>query len=446
MQEVSTVRSAEQMFPVKCTNTVVCEGKQQYIIEGSVPENLVNGNSCFLFTPDRENLALRCILAANTIVSESNGSVPVKVYVAGHENQRLYKGTRLGYLEPYANDSQIDDIKIISCHQSTNRESFISIFNLKERTPQLEDLLWNYRDIFSKSKMDLGRADIKHEIDTGSGQPIALKPRRVPIAAEEEVEKQVRDMLEHGIIKHSTSPWSFPVVVVRKKTGEIRLCVDYRKLNQITKRPIYPIPDTHEVFDTLSGSKYFSTLDLSQGYHQVPMAEKDQCKTAFATKSGQYEYNVMPFGLSGAPATFQRLMQTVLRDEAWDICVVYLDDVLIFANSVEEHNRRLQIIFEKFRQANLRLSPSKCHFLRQEVKYLGHVISEKGVATDPEKISKVINWPEPKCHEELQSFLGLCNYYRRFVQDYSTISNPLWKTVNRKPFVWTTDAKTAFNL
>ena len=176
----------------------------------------------------------------------------------------------------------------------------------------------------------------------------------------------------------------------------------------------------------------------------MPLEETSKCKTAFATKSGQYEFEVMPFGLSGAPATFQRLMQTILRNETWQICVVYMDDIMIFGKTIEEHNSRLTTIFERLSQSNLRLSPKKCQFLQSSITYLGHIISKDGVSTDPEKISKISSWPSPSCLQELQAFLGLCNYYRRFIANYSKITHPLWKVLNRKPFVWSSDAENSF--
>ena len=434
------------MVNVYLYDDVTCEGAHEYLVTGYIEhfENILTDSS-YIFSPDRENLARREVMAAYGLVTPRENYIPVRIYLPNGDSRRLYKGTRLGKLEIVENTIANDSFYRVTDNAETNQQEFLSRFKLSNSNSNLTDLLWDYRDIFSKEKMDLGLSEIKHQIDTGNASPIALKPRRIPIAVEQEVEVMIQDMLENGIICRSTSPWSFPIVVVRKKTGDLRICVDYRKLNEVTRRPIYPIPDTTEVLDTLGGAKVFTCLDLSQGYHQIPMEENDKCKTAFATKSGQYEYQVMPFGLSGAPATFQRVMQTALRNETWEKCVVYLDDVLIFGKSVEEHNERLQTIFERFRSANLKLSPSKCQFLQKSVKYLGHIINENGVATDPDKIEKVKNWQTPCCHEELQAFLGLCNYYRKFIPHYSNISNPLWKILARKPFRWYTEADVSFS-
>ena len=224
----------------------------------------------------------------------------------------------------------------------------------------------------------------------------------------------VKELLNAGVIRESNSPWNFPIVVVRKKNGEIRMCVDYRALNAKTARPIFPIPSAEELFDTVGGARYFSTLDLSSGYHQVKVGEKDIEKTAFSTRYGQYEFVRMPFGLCGAPATFQRLMNVVLSKDNWINCVVYLDDILIFGKSIEEHNDRLMKVLARVKEAGLKLSADKCKFLKTEVNYLGHVINKEGVQTDPEKIACIEKWELPNCKKELQTFLGFCNYYRRF--------------------------------
>ena len=215
--------------------------------------------------------------------------------------------------------------------------------------------------------MDIGCTNITHKIDTGDHSPIVIRQRKLPMRLEEEIEKMIADMLENGIIRKSVSPWSFPLVVVRKKDKSLRLCVDYRLLNKITNKPIYPIPDCRDLFDTISGAKYFSALDLSSGYHQVPMHETDKCKTAFCTRSGQYKYNRMPFGLAGAPFSFQRIMNINLREENYRSCLIYLDDVLVFGKTKEEHNNRLKDVLQKFRDAGVKLSPGKCSLLKDEI-------------------------------------------------------------------------------
>jgi len=232
-------------------------------------------------------------------------------------------------------------------------------------------------------------------------------------------------MLQNNIIRRSNSEWNSPLVVVPKKDGDIRICLDYRKLNQITKRPIFHIPSAQEIFDRLGGNRVFSTLDLSKGYYQIPMNESDAKKTAFSTPSGHYEFIRMPFGLCGAPATFQRALSSVLHEELNKICCIYLDDIIVYGRSEEEHDCRLRIVLQKLHNAGLKLSRQKCIFRCNTVRFLGHEISKDGVKTDPEKVEKIKQWPLPITYADLHSFIGFANYYRRFVKNYFSVVHPL---------------------
>ena len=397
-------------------------------------------------------------MSADGVVCNQNSGFPIRVYNANNEKTKLFPNTRVGWLTPYENtyinkkDKKDSDTKneryMFSMQEELSKKQMldkIKIGKFDEKiTDEITDILWNYRDVFSENKRDLGCADIQHEIITRDHPPIALKQRRIPVALEEEVDQQVQKMLTDGIIRESTSPWSFPLVVVRKPNGDLRLCVDYRKLNEITVRPIYPISDTRTIFDSLEGNRYFSCLDLSSGYHQVPMKESDKSKTAFSTRRGQYEFNRLPFGLCGAPSTFQRIMNVILKQQVWRSCVVYLDDVLIFGRTIEEHNKRLKEVLEQFRKSSLKLSPSKCSFLKTEVQYLGHKISEKGISTDPKKIQSIIEWPKPNCVNEVHSFVGLCSYYRSYIQNFTNIVEPLQKIIASKKFLWEKEQDESF--
>ena len=209
-----------------------------------------------------------------------------------------------------------------------------------------------------------------------------------------EVERNIDDMLAKGVIQPSNSPWSSPIVLVKKKDGTHRFCVDYRRLNSCTLQDAYPLPRIDESLDQLSGSTWFSTLDLCSGYWQVEMDPADKAKTAFTTRQGLFEFNVMPFGLSCAPATFERLMESILQGLQWDICLVYLDDIIVTGKTFDEMLDNLTRVFNRLQAANLKLKAKKCCLFAKEVTYLGHVVSEKGVATDPTKIAavRVIFW------------------------------------------------------
>ena len=290
----------------------------------------------------------------------------------------------------------------------------------------LVPLLREYEDIFSVDKSDIGLTKlVSHEIDTGKEGPIACQHRRVPIHLEEKREKMIQDFEDKGIIRPSESPWNAPLVVVPKKNGDIRLTVDYGRLNSITKQPIFPIPDTRQLLDTLHGSAYYTTLDLSSRYYNVPMHKSDICKTAFSTRENHWEFVRMPMGLSTSPGTFQRLLHKVFDKENCHQCLIYLDGILVFSRNLVEQTERLRTIFERIRAAGLKLSPEKCEFFKREVCYLGYKITENGAKTDEKKIDKIKNWSSPKSAEELRSFLGLCGYYRQFIKDYAQVVAPL---------------------
>ena len=252
-------------------------------------------------------------------------------------------------------------------------------------------------------------------------------------------------MLEQDIIRPSSSPWSSPVVLVKKKDGSLRFCVDYRKLNDVTIKDSYALPRIDDCLDSLSGSRFFSALDLASGYWQISLAEEDKCKSAFSTHDGLFSFEVMPFGLTSAPATFQRVMQDTLRGLQWDICLVYLDDILIFSKDFDEHLERLGQVFDRLKTAGFTLKPSKCHFFRREVEYLGHIVSSSGISPNPKKVKAVQECPFPKNIHEVRHFLGLVSYYRRFIKDFSTVAKPLITMTEKKARVqYTPQAFKAF--
>uniref|UniRef100_A0A3P8UAF7 Gypsy retrotransposon integrase-like protein 1 n=1 Tax=Amphiprion percula TaxID=161767 RepID=A0A3P8UAF7_AMPPE len=281
-------------------------------------------------------------------------------------------------------------------------------------------------DVFSLSDMDFGCTDkVKHHIKLSDETPFKHRARPIHPQDIEAVRQHLRELLEAGVIRESESPFSSPIVVVRKKNGDIRLCIDYRKLNMQTVKDAYPLPNLQESLSALSGSKWFSVLDLKSGYYQIEMNESDKEKTAFVTPIGFWEFNRMPQGVTNAPSTFQRLMEKSMGDLHLKEVLVYLDDLIIFSDSLEEHERRLLRVLNRLKEYGLKLSPEKCKFFQTSVKYLGHIVSERGVETDPDKILTLKSWPVPRNLKELKSFLGFAGYYRRFIKGYSAIAKPL---------------------
>lgn len=293
----------------------------------------------------------------------------------------------------------------------------------KERiTSKLRDI----PEVFSHHDLDFGCTDkVKHRIKLHDETPFKHRARPIHPQDVEAVRQHLRDLLEAGVIRQSESPFSSPIVVVRKKNGDIRLCVDYRKLNLQTVKDAYALPNLEESFSALTGSKWFSVLDLKSGYYQIEMDECDKAKTAFVTPIGFWEFNRMPQGVTNAPSTFQRLMEKCMGDLHLREVLVFLDDLIVFSTSLEEHEQRLIRVLTRLREYGLKLSPEKCKFFQKSVKYLGHVVSERGVETDPDKITALKSWPVPKTLKELKSFLGFAGYYRRFIQGYAAIAKPL---------------------
>ena len=275
-----------------------------------------------------------------------------------------------------------------------------------------------------------------HHIVT-SEPPVKIPPRRIPIHYKEEVEKQLQEMLKLGIIEESQSPWMAPAVYVPKKSGGVRICVDYRELNKRTKQDSYPLPLIDEVQDRLAGSVIFSTLDLQCGYWQMPVYPLDKEKTAFcpAPGMGLYQFCRMPFGLMNAPSSFQRMMDRIFRSLPY--VSTYIDDVLIHSQSIRDHKAHLQEVFNRLKEAGLTLRGRKCNIGLTEVKYLGHIFSAKGLRPDPLKVDAIINWPTLKNAEDVRRFLGLASYYRRYVFQFSEVAAPLHNlTCKHVAFEW----------
>ena len=296
-------------------------------------------------------------------------------------------------------------------------------------------LLEQYHFIFVLSEEDRGETSlVSMSLDTGSDEPIFQPLRRTPFSSRKEIAKQIEKMQRGGIIVPSHSPWSSPVVLADKKDGTLRFCVDYRMLNAVTKPDWFPLARPDDIFDKIGQACYFSTSDLKTGYWQIRMSRESQEKTTYATEQSLFEFKVMPFGLRNAPAVFQRLMKKVLDglNADGDFVAVYLDDIRIFLETVEEHLRHLALVFRRLVEAGLRLNPAKCCFLQKEVDYLGHTISAGGLRPNQSLVEAVGRFAVPRTIRALWQFLGLTSYYRRFIPRYAVRAASLYAQLRKR--------------
>ena len=311
--------------------------------------------------------------------------------------------------------------------------------------------LKGFDDIFPESlpkfkQPPKGRSNIYHSIELQPGtRPICQGLRRHSGPELDEINKQIQDYLDKGMIRPSSSPWGTNVLLVKKKDGTMRFCVDYRALNNVTIKDKYPLPHTEELFDRLHGSKYFTKIDLRTGFYQIPMEEKDIFKTAFLTRYGLYEWVVLPMGLTNSPATFMRLMNQSFRDFLDKFVLAFLDDILIYSQTIEDHEIHIRQVLGRLRELGLYAKRSKCEFFQNEVEFLGHRVGRDGLKVMPEKIKAIDEWPQLTNVGDVRSFLGLTGYYRRFVKDFSCIAAPLSElTKGNVKFIWGQEQQSAF--
>ena len=407
------------------------------------------------------------LLVARALVHTNQHNVPLRLLNPSDSAQTVFKRSIAAVCEPVESvDQGESDPARVNCVRPPGKEDNLTgagnlplhLVDLYERSvgqlnseqqEAVKSLLIEFSDVFSAGPGDIGRTSlVTHQISTGDARPIRQQARRLPLHKKLEAEKEINNMLERDIIEPSCSPWALPIVLARKADGSTRFCIDYRKLNAVTIKDPYPLPRIDDTLDALVGSQWFSTLDLSSRYWQVEVSEEDKPKTAFSTGTGGLcQFKVMPFGLCNAPATFERLMEQVLSGLPWEILLIYLDDVIVYAKTWEEELERLRRVFTRLSEAKLKLNPKKCHLFKSRVKYLGHVVSQEGVSTDPDKIAAIKDWPVPSNTKDLRSFLGLCSYYRRYVKGFAEVAKPLYRLQERETdYVWTGECDRSFQL
>ena len=365
--------------------------------------------------------------------------------------QVRFHDTQVGVCEPVSSVSQTLSSSNVPDEQLTLPDHVQILLDESQDllTPEeqvmAEVLLAEFARDFAKCKDDLTQTSIVHHgMTMVSNARVKLGPRRLALGKRQALKHELKRLLKLGVIEPSKSSWASPVVLVTKKDGSMRLCIDYCKVNEITLKDSYPLPSIDDSINALGGSKWFSTLDLASGYWQVPMHPDDIEKMALTTPFGLYHFKVMPFGLANASATFERMMELVLSGLHWEICLIYIDDVIVFGRTFEEHIVRQHQVLTHKKGANLKLWPGKCKLFRHEVEYLGHVVSQDGAKTDPKKIKAIIEWPTPHNAKEVRSFVGLCSYYRSFVRGFTDITSPLHQIVAQEEFHWSEECEKAF--
>ena len=441
---------------IEVTKRQVIPAKTEMVIEGRTlnsEETMTTG----LVTGVPEFMEHREVGVAGLLANRRGDRVPIRLLNPSLEPKPIESGDVVAtyqaveVLQPSSREKcrrvSTDDNEVTKWTKELEDMYNRTKGNLSEANQEhLRSLLEEYHDIFSAEGKPLGQTDLaQHEINTGNHRPIKQRPRREPLGQQHVVQEQLQTMLSQGVVEPSTSAWASPVVLVKKKDGSIRFCIDYRRLNEISEKDAYPLPRVDDNLDSLTGAVLFSTLDLASGYWQVQMHPKDRDKTAFCTRYGLYQWRVIPFGLCNAPSTFERLMERVLEGLQWKIALLNVDDVIIFSATVEEQFERLRCVFERIRQAHLQLKPKKCHLFKEEVSFLGHQVSGEGIATEKDKIQAVEEWPTPRSVKEIRAFLGLTGYYRRYVEGYAQIAGPLIAlTEKATKFKWGHEQQEAF--
>ena len=315
-----------------------------------------------------------------------------------------------------------------------------------EEQCRLAELLIEHEDVFAKDEFDLGTfTEIQHGIQTDQAAPIKQRLRRTPACFVDEEEAHLKKMLDAGVIQPSSSDWASSPVLIRKRDGSVRWCIDYRQLNNVTVKDVFPLPLVDDCLDTLAGSIWFSKLDANSAYWQINIKPEDRHKTAFHTRYGLFEHVKMGFGLCHAPATYARVMNLVMRGLHWKTVLAFLDDVLILGRTFDDHLSNLGDALKRFRRYGLKLKPKKCVFFQKEVEFLGRIVSGDKLSMTQIDIEAVSSWPIPTCSKDVERFMGLANYHRSFVKNFSKLAEPLYSVVGKHKFRWKEEQSAAFH-
>ena len=337
-------------------------------------------------------------------------------------------------------------LRFESIYDTTLADIKISDRLSRDEKSEVIRLIKEYQDIFTANpKKPKQTTLLEHRIITNDALPVSHKPRRVPVAWEKDMDQQVSEMLSNDIIRPSSSPWNAPVILMKKKDNSTRFVCDFRGVNDVTKRDTYPLPHIKDVIDKMAGARYWTTLDAASAYWSIPLAESDKEKTEFSVPHGKYEFNVTPYGLSNAGSSYQRMIDMCLSGLSTERVLAYMDDIVIFNSTFQEHIQDLAAVFDRLRLANVTLKGSKCVFAAESVDFLGYELSSQGIKPQHRLTQAIDQFSPPESRKELKRFLGLSGFYRSFIQDYAVISEPLNKlTCDNVPFLWTNQCESAF--
>ena len=404
------------------------------------------------FEPNKQIGALQGIYSARArSVPDSDGVFKVLVMNVTQKDIQLNSRQAIGFLNPIGTDVNAVEHSInfsapvIDSGDSPTVNISKDLSTDEQRT--VKELLQEYRDIFALNpKRPEKNRLIVHRINTEDSLPVYQKTRRIPTAWEKEVDSQVKEMLANDIIRPSESPWNSPIILVKKKDNSMRFVCDFRKLNDVTKKDTYPLPHIKDVLDKMSGSIYWSTLDAASAYWSMPLSEQDREKTAFSVPRGKFEFNVTPYGLCNAGASYQRLMDMCLSGLPADRVLAYMDDIVIFTPDFDTHLHQLKTVFTRLRSAGITLKASKCVIAHQKVDFLGYELSANGIQPQQRLTDAIRDFPCPSSKKELKRFLGLAGFYRQFIQNFAEISKPLNRLTNDTVvYAWDQTCQDAFD-
>ena len=428
-----------QHYRVRTCDRFTLSPMEEKIIEVKVID--LPNHDTVQFTPTPRFLYQDSILMPHALINVKNYKSLMTITNLSKKPRIINQNTPIGTIELESPDSSCFSISLTSSRKlqqpsidTEDKKIPIQVkktidemtYHLnKEQQQVLLPILYQQYQLFDISEPKIANTHIHHTIPTGNNHPVNSKPYRVNPEKQQIMDNEVHSMHTSGLIRPSQSAWSSPVVLVKKKDGRYRFCVDYRRLNQITTKDSYPLPNMEETIKQLAGSSYFSKLDLKSGYFQLPIDENDKPKTAFVTSRGLWEFNVLPQGLKNAPPSFQRVLNNLLASGRWQFCLIYLDDIIIFSKSFKEHCEHLNNVLLVLNKANFQVNPPKCSFVKPEMDYLGHTINCHGFKPLNTNIDAIIKVPNPRTAKQVHSFLQMANFYRKFIHNFTELTRPL---------------------